>query len=52
MQEGPDGCLISQTYLQLIACFRWIESMDVSRMIADDDKSEYVDLSELNGSVG
>ena len=47
MQEGPDGCLISQTYLQLIACFRWIESMDLSRMTQDDNDS-YVDLAELN----
>lgn len=50
MQEGPDGCLISQTYLQLIACFRWIESMDVSRL-GFEENDEYVDLAELSGSM-
>ena len=35
MQEGHDGCSISLTYLNLIACFRYIESLDPSP--ADDD---------------
>jgi len=29
MQEGEDGCEISRTYLSLIACFRYLESLDV-----------------------
>jgi hypothetical protein len=30
MQEGPDGSKISQTYLQFIACLRYLEYMDIA----------------------
>ena len=36
MQEGIDGCAISQTYLKLIACFRYIENLDAAALESDD----------------
>ena len=32
MQEAPDGCLISNTYLDLIASFEGIRMMNIMRL--------------------
>lgn len=32
MQESPDGCLISETYLNLIACFLSLKQLDHNRL--------------------
>ena len=33
MQESPDGCLISETYLNLIASFHSIDKLDCDRLM-------------------
>ena len=47
MQESPDGCQISQTYLSLISCLQYIQDLNISEdsMRAS---TEYMDINEFD----
>ena len=56
MQEGPDGSQISQTYLQFIACLRYLDYMDIASFMEQDNARrtgsayEMIDILDANKS--
>ena len=53
MQEGEDGCEISVTYLSLIACFRYLDSLDVIEGMNDRPRDPSVSQNNfvVNSSI-
>jgi len=56
MQESPDGCLISETYLSLLASLMIIKSLDIDRLAFPNyemdaeqlEGSRYTSINEVN----
>lgn len=48
MQEAPDGCLISETFLNLIASFINIQKMDLDRL---KDPTYQLESNSINESM-
>lgn len=47
MQESPDGCQISQTYLSLISCLQYIQDLNINEDSVRNS-TEYIDLNDYD----
>ena len=47
MQESPDGCQISQTYLSLLSCLQFIQNLNIEEH-SQFGSTEYMDINDYN----
>lgn len=48
MQESPDGCEISRTYLQLISTLQYIQELTIDEQSVQTMNTEYMDIGEMD----
>jgi len=46
MQESPDGCLMSNTYLQIQGCFTYLADMDLNTLKQKNSTGAHYDIDD------